>query len=116
MVLVPLLNPKFAIGLAAWICEPRVRGTSTTRDLRTQAWRKNVHEFEWLYTLLDRCACNHGDDRRVAGTGAGCCGWLSQQADPPDRPVRGRRRQRYLRAADRRQGLRVPRPATGDRE
>jgi hypothetical protein len=28
MVLVPLLNPKFAIGLAAKACELRVRGTS----------------------------------------------------------------------------------------
>jgi len=28
MILVPLLNPKFAIGLAAKVCELRVRGTS----------------------------------------------------------------------------------------
>src|SRR5439155_14626135 len=28
MILVPLLNPKFAIGLAAQLCELRVRGTS----------------------------------------------------------------------------------------
>src|ERR1043166_9728987 len=27
MILVPLLNPKFAIGLSAWACELRVRGT-----------------------------------------------------------------------------------------
>jgi hypothetical protein len=27
MILVPLLNPKFAIRLAAWLCELRVRGT-----------------------------------------------------------------------------------------
>src|SRR2546426_11760448 len=27
MILVPLLNPKFAIGLAARVCELRVRGT-----------------------------------------------------------------------------------------
>ncbi len=30
MILVPLLNPKFAIGLAALACELRVRGTSVT--------------------------------------------------------------------------------------
>ena len=41
----------------------------------------------------------------AAGAGAGCGGELSQQADPPDRPVRGRRRQRHLRAAGRRQGV-----------
>src|SRR5438093_4191697 len=28
MILVPLLNPKFAIGLAALLCKLRVRGTS----------------------------------------------------------------------------------------
>src|SRR5262249_20242862 len=28
MILVPLLNPKFANGLVAWLCELRVRGTS----------------------------------------------------------------------------------------
>src|SRR5437868_13404816 len=30
MILVPLLNPKFANGLAAWLCELRVRGQGLT--------------------------------------------------------------------------------------
>src|SRR6266568_178868 len=33
MILVPLLNPKFAIGLPARLCELRVRGTSGIRSI-----------------------------------------------------------------------------------
>jgi hypothetical protein len=33
MILVSLLNPKFAIALAAMLCELRVRGTSVAADL-----------------------------------------------------------------------------------
>jgi len=34
MILVPLLNPKFAIGLAARVCELRVRGTTAGPRIR----------------------------------------------------------------------------------
>jgi iron(III) transport system substrate-binding protein len=37
MILVPLLNPKFAIGLAARVCELRVRGTRLARLLAALA-------------------------------------------------------------------------------
>jgi len=47
MILVPLLNPKFANELAAPSCELRVRGTSTllrARPLRTIVGAKRTGE------------------------------------------------------------------------
>ena len=44
------------------------------------------------------------------------CGELSEQADPRDRAVRGRRRQRHLRAPGRQQAVGNPRPAGHQRE
>src|SRR5262249_47910265 len=41
MLLVPLLNPKFAIGLAASSCELRVRGTAPSSTNHPQ------HESHW---------------------------------------------------------------------
>src|SRR6266511_1901838 len=38
MILVPLLNPKFAIGLAALACELRVWGTSPNRCMGQGPW------------------------------------------------------------------------------
>ena len=53
-----------------------------------------------------------GHDRAGAGRG----GQLSQQADPRHRPVRGRRRQRHLRAPGRPEIVGDPRPAGDQRE
>src|SRR5215470_9351655 len=46
MVLVPLLNPKFAIGLAARSCELQVRGTS--RGLDTDDLKLAIRQVEAL--------------------------------------------------------------------
>src|SRR5215472_14914256 len=43
MILVPLLNPKFAVGFAASVCELRVRGTSLL--LEHDLFRKPVSTF-----------------------------------------------------------------------
>src|SRR2546429_5275509 len=49
MILVPLLNPKFAIGLPARLCELRVRGTG----LRHQ--HANQHQSEGGHAGQARC-------------------------------------------------------------
>src|SRR6266540_4263306 len=53
MILVPLLNPKFAIGLPARLCELRVRGTGVTRKnaaaLAARKWTLNVASTSSLH-------------------------------------------------------------------
>src|SRR5215208_2164322 len=59
MILVPLLNPKFAIGLAANACELRVRGTGNHRFASAPLLPKFVSEGDAIYHEL-----------RKRGTGA----------------------------------------------
>src|SRR6516162_4522156 len=67
MILVPLLNPKFATTLAARSCELRVRGTSHVQLARDAARRGN-ERADFLRVLLAGTALDAGGDIE-----AGCC-------------------------------------------
>src|SRR5262249_21209440 len=54
MILVPLLNPKFALGFAASVCELRVRGTSANVNtaLAHDAWMPYLHSLFALGSMV----------------------------------------------------------------
>src|SRR6266542_4749431 len=68
MLLVPLLNPKFAIALAARLCELRVRGTEMATVRRRFKRPGNVPAFG--YPAKDR-RLGAGGRRRAAGHSLG---------------------------------------------
>src|ERR671930_1403140 len=74
--LVPLLNPKFAIGLAARVCELRVRGT------RSPLSSHFVGEFRLdLIAVAQRCSGIGDDDLAFAHALANFDGEVGVEAD-----------------------------------
>jgi hypothetical protein len=89
MILVPLLNPKFANGLAAWLCELRVRGTSMSARLPKLAALACAAIIVGAAATASARPKKHTVERPSTET-ASCYGTpiIMQGMDCPKRPVR----------------------------